>query len=111
MYVVPLLSNIAVESVVRKVNLDALLLTYQGIILAFVDYIDIAGNKTIDVKERVHQDATTAKHVGTKINEDHTTYSSTTRTEHRDKVRQKIIIDQYKFERVSQIKYLVTTTI
>lgn len=73
----PLLFNIALESVVRK---DGVLFRNQGP-LAFADDLGIVGNSNITVKEEFVKLKRSAKHVGLRIKQSKTKDMVTNRTE------------------------------
>lgn len=102
-----LLFNLALEKVIRESEIDTRGTIFNKSIqlLAYADDIDIIGRSERVVREAFSKLEIAAKKMGLTVNEGKTKYLQTGRTQGKEK---HITIHEYKFENVTQFKYLGT---
>ena len=103
-----LLFNLVLERVIREMNIsDGVILGQTRIgILAYADDIALLGEDLDMIKKLGSNLINTAKKVGLTVNEEKTEYLVASRGNRNGGLEQYIKIEELKFKRVSQFKYL-----
>jgi hypothetical protein len=106
------LFNTALEKTVRDAGIEKRGTIYHKSIqvLAYVDDIDIIGQTTGAVKDTFLKLEKAAQEIGLMANESKTKYMEITCKLNNMHHMQYLIVDNYKFEKVNEFKYLRTLT-
>lgn len=102
----PILFNIAMQSVIRKVQKDSIGLKIENqnmVIAAYADDIIIMGETEDQVRNSASKLIEEGKSIGLNINEDKTKYLIVSRKQHR---QNSISVGDMTFEKVPNFKYL-----
>jgi sorting nexin-29 len=100
-----MLFNITLEKAIREAGIEKKGTIYHKSIqmLAYADEINIIGQTTTAVKETFLKLEKAAQEIGLRVNESKTKYMEITCKPNK---MQYLIVDNYKFEKVNEFKYL-----
>jgi len=106
----PMLFNFALEYAIRsiQVNRDGLKLNGTHQLLAYADDINILAGSIHTVKENAEAVVAATREIGLKVSADKTKYMVMSRDQNAGRIHS-VRIDNNKFERVEEFKYLGTT--